>query len=472
MDLYFYNTLTRRKDKFEPLTPGTVKMYSCGPTVYRHVHIGNLRTFLMADLVRRVLEYAGYAVTQLMNITDVGHMAEDDSLTVTPGEDKILSAAAAEKKTPQEIADYYTADFLDSVRLMNIQPAHRYPQATAHIPQMLALIEQLEAKGLAYEKNGAVFYDVSRFPNYGHLSGHQLADLQAGISRVAIDETKDDPNDFLLWRTAGEHRVVKWDSKWGPGFPGWHIECSAMSMHYLGPQIDLHTGGEDLVFPHHEGEIAQSEGVTGQQFVRYWMHGAHLLAEGRKMARSVGNVLRLADLRAESLDPLAFRLLCLGIYYRGHMNVTWDSLRAAQANLDKLRRYVSEWSQAAPSDLRPPTSDFHSRFLAFVGDDLGFPQALSLIWEMAKSDLSPAEKLALLLDWDRLLGLNLAATVSAAPAGTLDPELQALLDQRAAARAAKDYAAADRLRAQLLERGLMVKDSKEGQTWERLKDKG
>jgi cysteinyl-tRNA synthetase len=351
---------------------------------------------------------------------------------------------------------------------MNLQPASRYPRATEHIPQMLALIATLEGKGLAYARNGAVFYDVSQFPGYGRLSGHHLDDLQAGISRVAIDETKDDPNDFLLWRTAGERRVVKWDSKWGPGFPGWHIECSAMSMHYLGPQLDLHTGGEDLVFPHHEGEIAQSEGATGQPFVRYWMHGAHLLAEGRKMARSVGNVLRLADLREEGIEPLAFRLLCLGIYYRGHMNVTWESLRAAQSNLERLRRYVAEWRRQ--STVQGPQSEagraFHEQFMAFATDDLGFPQAVTIIWEMAKADLAPGEKLTLLLDWDRLLGLDLAA-VQSAPAAELAPELQSLLDQRAAARAAKDYAAADRLRDQLAERGLVVKDSKDGQTWTR-----
>jgi len=468
MDIFFYNTLTRQKEKFTPLTPGEVKMYSCGPTVYRYVHIGNLRTFLMADLVRRLLEYAGYQVTQLMNITDVGHMAEDDSLTVAPGEDKVLAAALAEKKTPKEIADFYTADFLDSLRHMNIQPAARYPRATGHIPQMLALIERLESKGLAYSRGGAVFYDVSKFPGYGRLSGHNLEDLQAGIHRVEIDETKEDPNDFLLWRTAGEHRVVKWDSKWGPGFPGWHIECSAMSMHYLGPQLDLHTGGEDLVFPHHEGEIAQSEGATGQPFVRYWMHGAHLLSEGRKMARSVGNVLRLAELREEGIEPLAFRLLCLGIYYRGHMNVTWESLRAAQSNLERLRRYVVEWSRQ--SAVRGPQTeaahDYHERFLSFVSDDLGFPQAIPLIWDLAKSELAAGEKLNLLLDWDRILGLDLAAA-RLAPAPDLAPELQSLLDQRAAARSAKDYAASDRLRDQLAARGILVKDSKDGQTWTR-----
>jgi cysteinyl-tRNA synthetase len=246
-----------------------------------------------------------------------------------------------------------------------------------------------------------------------------------------------------------------------------------MSMHYLGPQLDLHTGGEDLVFPHHEGEIAQSEGVTGQPFVRYWMHGAHLLAEGRKMARSVGNVLRLADLRAEGVEPLAFRLLCLGIYYRGHMNATWESMRAAQSNLDRLRRYVVEWSQQSSVASRQSSEAraYHERFISSVNDDLGFPQALPVIWEMAKSDLAPSEKLNLILDWDRLMGLDLASAQSA-PAAPLESELLALLDQRAAARAAKDFPAADRLRDELAARGLLVKDGKEGQTWQRMKDKG
>lgn len=466
MDIFFYNTLTRSKDKFEPLTPGQVKMYTCGPTVYRYVHIGNLRTWLMSDLIRRVLEYNGYHVSQIMNITDVGHMAEDDSLTVTPGEDKVLSAAAAEKKTPEEIAAFYTADFLEALGEMNIQRAERYPKATEHIPQMLALIEKLEANGLAYEKNGAVMYDVSQFAGYGNLSGHQLEDLQAGIHRVAVDENKDDPNDFLLWRVGGAHRLVKWDSKWGAGFPGWHIECSAMAMHYLGEQLDIHTGGEDLVFPHHEGEIAQSEGVTNKQYVRYWMHGAHLLAEGRKMARSVGNVLRLTHLREQGVEPLAFRLLCLGIYYRGHMNVTWESLKAAQANLDRLRRYMADWAaDTAPFDLAI-TADYQNRFHSLVNDDLSFPQVIPLIWELAKSDLPSAAKRSLLLDWDRILGLKLGETVTA-PEPALTPDQQALLDQRAAARTAKDWAASDRLRDELAAQGILVKDSKSGQTWTR-----
>ncbi len=469
MDVYFYNTLTRARDKFEPLSPTDVKMYTCGPTVYRYVHIGNLRTWLMADLVRRVLEFNGYTVTQITNITDVGHMAEDDSLTVTPGEDKVLSAAAAEKKTPAEIAAFYTADFLESLAAMNIQPAQRYPKATEHVPQMLALIEELERKGLAYEKQGAVFYDVSEFPAYGRLSGHALEDLQAGINRVEIDETKNDPNDFLLWRTAGEHRTVQWDSKWGPGFPGWHIECSAMAMHYLGPQLDIHTGGEDLVFPHHENEIAQSEGATGKPFVRLWMHGAHLLAEGRKMSRSVGNVLRLKDLQAEGIDPPAFRLLCLGIDYRGHMNVTWDSLHAAQGALERLRRYAADWSadtRLTDVSHEPALATYRQKFHALINDDLRFPQVMPLVWDMAKSALPPAAKAGLLLEWDRVLGLGLGETV-AAPVEALVSTERALLDERTAARAAKDWVTADRLRDQLAGLGIVVTDGKDGQTWSR-----
>lgn len=464
MEILLFNTLTRAKEKFEPLAPGVAQMYTCGPTVYRYVHIGNLRTWLMADLVRRLLEYAGYRVTQVMNITDVGHMAEDDSLTITPGEDKVEAAAAAERKTPAEIAQFYTEDFLDSLSAMNIQSAAHYPKATDHIPHMLALIEELERKGLAYEKDGAVLYDVSRFQGYGKLSGHALDDLQAGIHRVEIDESKEDPNDFLLWRVAGERRMVKWQSKWGDGFPGWHIECSAMSMHYLGQQLDIHTGGEDLVFPHHENEIAQSEGATGKPFARFWMHGAHLLAEGRKMARSVGNVLRLNELRDEGIEPLAFRLLCLGIYYRSHMNVTRDSLRAAQTSLERLRRYATEWRAAAPAPRTPAADEFHRRFLAAVADDLGFPQAMPIVWEMAKADLRADEKLTLLLDWDQLLGLGLEPAVPATRA--LPAELQSLIELRAAARASRDWTVADRLRDELAVHGVLVKDTKDGQTWE------
>jgi len=470
-EIQFFNSLGRRKEVFTSLTPGQVRMYSCGPTVYRYIHIGNLRTYLMSDLIRRVLEYNGYQVTQLINITDVGHLAEEDALGIESGEDKVLAAARQERKSPQEIAEHYTQAFLEDIAAINIQPAHRYPKATQHIPQMLALIQKLLDKGLAYARGGSVFYDVSAFPDYGKLSGHTLDELRAGY-RIEVDEIKDDPADFLLWRGARPGQLAVWDSPWGPGFPGWHIECSAMSMEYLGPQLDIHTGGEDLIFPHHENEIAQSEGATGLPFVRVWMHGAHLLAEGRKMAKSTGNVLRLKDLVAQGIEPLAYRLLCLSHQYRSHMNVTWDSLHAAQARLERLRRNVAEWRQAASSHtvhgVEPSAAGeaYAATFRAAINDDLALPTALTVVWDVEKSDLPPQDKLALILDFDRVLGLRLAEVPAAAPV-ELTEEERALIEQRDAARKARDWATSDRLRAELAAHGLIIEDTPQGMRWRR-----
>ncbi|MBI5079729.1 MAG: cysteine--tRNA ligase, partial [Chloroflexi bacterium] len=337
----FYNSLTRSKEKFESIAPGYVKMYVCGPTVYRYVHIGNLRTWLMADLIRRVLEYNDYAVEQIMNITDVGHMAEDDSLTIAPGEAKVLAAAIAEKKTPAEIAAFYTTDFLEALAEMNIKSAHQYPKATDHIPQMLTLIEELERKGLAYEKNGAVYYDVSRFENYGRLSKHAQEDLQAGIHRVEIDQTKDDPNDFLLWRVAGEHRLEKWSSKWGDGFPGWHIECSAMAMHYLGSQIDIHTGGEDLIFPHQRAQAVAfcRQRAAPQRFARARCGASRLsfIVFGHFLSRAHERHLGLAQSRAKFSRQIAPQLHRVG---QRHTNA-----RDAKLGVDELPSQIYDGDQ-------------------------------------------------------------------------------------------------------------------------------
>lgn len=471
-EIQFFNSLGRRKEVFTPLIPGQVRMYSCGPTVYRYVHIGNLRSFLMADLIRRVLEYNGYQVTQIMNITDIGHLADESALGIEAGEDRVLAAARLERKTPQEIAEHYTQAFLADVAAINVQPAHCYPKASEHVPQMLALIQKLMEKRLAYARGGSVFFDVSAFPGYGKLSGHTLDELRAGY-RIDVDEAKDDPADFALWRGAKPGQTLVWNSPWGPGYPGWHIECSAMSMEYLGPQLDIHTGGEDLIFPHHENEIAQSEGATGLPFVRYWMHGAHLLAEGRKMAKSTGNVLHLKDLAQEGIEPLAYRLLCLGVVYRSHMNVTWESLRAAQARLERLRRSVAEWKQAAEGRgtaddgrRRAEREKYASAFLAAINDDLSLPTALTVVWEVEKSDLPSQDKLALILDFDRVLGLRLAEVPPAAPV-ELTEEERVLIEQREAARKARDWATADRLRAELAARGLIIEDTPQGPRWRR-----
>jgi cysteinyl-tRNA synthetase len=478
--LHCYNTLTRQKEAFESIDPGKVRMYTCGPTVYRHPHIGNMRTFLFADLIRRSLEYNGYQVTQVTNITDVGHMADETGLDIQAGEDKMEAASRAERKTPEQIADFYTQVFLDDLAAMNIQPAHHYPKATEHVPHMIDLTQRLVNRGMAYIRDGFVYYAVGKFPDYGRLSGNTLDQLQAG-HRSEVDTIKDNPADFTLWRAAGEGRLTVWESPWGPGFPGWHIECSAMSMHYLGEQLDVHTGGEDLAFPHHENEIAQSEGATEEPFVRFWMHGAHLLAEGRKMSKQTGNVILLRDigddegylsLEAEGIESLAFRLLCFTVHYRHQMNVTWDNLRGQQTTLDRLRRHVHDWMAEGPpaNTLSPEAQALADAFRAAVDDDLAMPQALTMVWETTKSDMPVGEKLALILDFDRILGLRLdeiEPTDANAEVELADHE-RVLIAARAAARAAKDWAEADRLRDELADLGITVADTPEGITVRRM----
>ena len=478
MDTKFYNSMTRQKEDFRSLTPGKVGMYTCGPTVYRYPHIGNLRTFLFADLVRRVLEYNDYEVTQVSNITDVGHMADEAGLDIEAGEDKMEAAARKEKKSPDQIAQFYTEVYLVDLDAMNIQRAQHYPKATEHVPHMIELTERLIENGMAYEQDGFVYYSVEDFADYGHLSNNTLEALRA-TEREEVQHHKRFHADFALWRSAEEGRQTTWDSPWGPGFPGWHIECSAMSMHYLGEQLDIHTGGEDLAFPHHENEIAQSEGATGKPFVAHWMHGSHLLAEGRKMAKQTGNVILLRDiasgagylsLEAEGVEPFAFRLLCLTVHYRSQMNVTWETLRGAQTRLDRLRRDVREWVSAGPpvTSVSPDGLAFADAFRDAVNDDMAFPTALTTVWDMAKSDISPAEKLALILDFDRVLGLRLHEVEVGQADVELSEQERELVAARAAARAAKDWAEADRIRDELGALGIVVTDTKDGVTIERV----
>ena len=299
-----YNTMSRRKEPIVPIEPGQIKIYSCGPTVYRYIHIGNLRTFTMADWLRRALIYAGYQVFQVKNITDVGHMRVE---MLDRGEDKLIAQARKEGKSATEIAAFYTAAFLEDEARLNILPADIFPRATGHVHEMIAIIEGLMAKGIAYQAGGNIYYDVSRFPRYGTLSGNQIAQLIEGV-RDKSDSAKRNAEDFALWKAAEPGREMAWDSPWGRGFPGWHIECSAMSMKYLGRNFDIHTGGVDNIFPHHEDERAQSEAFTGvRPFARTWLHGQHLLADGVKMAKSTGNAYTLSELQALEFEPLAFR---------------------------------------------------------------------------------------------------------------------------------------------------------------------
>jgi cysteinyl-tRNA synthetase len=452
-----YNTLSRRKEEFRPLEPGRVSIYSCGPTVYRYAHIGNLRTYIFADLLCRVLEYLGHDVTQVMNITDVGHLTDD---RLDQGDDKVLASARREGKTAEEIARFYAAAFLDDAALLNIRRAARYPYVTEHIPQIIELTARLIERGHAYESGGSVFFDIASFPAYGQLSGNSPDALRMG-ARGEPDPRKRSPGDFALWRE-GKRRVQAWDSPWGRGFPGWHIECSAISTSLLGDRFDIHTSGVDLVFPHNEAEIAQGEAAFGHQVVGCWLHGEHLLISGAKMAKSTGNPVRSVELADAGYDPLAFRYVALQAKYRSKLNFATDLLAGADRALRQLRERIAQW-QGAPDG---PRHDYEERFRAAISDDLDVPSAMALVSEVVRSDLAPGARAGLLLEWDRVLGLDLGAGARR-DGGELPAGAAELLEQRARAREARDYATSDRLRDQLAELGVAVTDSRDGQSWRR-----
>ena len=429
-------------------------MYSCGPTVYRYAHIGNLRTYLMADWLRRTLEGIGYSVLHVKNITDVGHMRQEQ---LERGEDKVIAAALAEGKTPQQIAEFYTEAFLRDEARLNILPAHHFPKATEHVPDMLDLVKKLVDAGYAYERHGNVYFDVSRFPDYGRLSGQAAPGLEEGV-RVEPDPLKRDQRDFTLWKAAEPGRLLRWPSPWGEGFPGWHIECSAMAIRYLGPRLDIHTGGVDNIFPHHEDEIAQSEAAYGGPFVRCWVHGQHLLVDGVKMAKSTGNVYTLDDLTRRGFEPLAFRYLCATVHYRTRMNFTWDSLRAAQKALVRLRLHAQQGDEAADS-LPEEAVQWRERFWNALCDDLCLPRALAAAWGVARSALPAPVKRALLLEFDRVLGLDLARPPEV-PA--LPGEIEELRERRHVLRTQKRWPEADALRERIVEAGYEVRDTQRG----------
>ena len=459
-----YNSLSRRVEPLQPIAPGRVGIYACGSTVYKYAHIGNLRTYLFTDLLQRTLAYLGYEVLTVKNITDVGHMRDD---TFDTGEDKMLLAAETEGKTPEQIAEFYTDAWLEDERAINIGPVEVMPRASDHVAEMLELTATLIERGLAYQVNGTVYFDVSTFPGYGKLSGQRLEQMRAG-HRVEVEADKRDPEDFALWKRAGHHRLMKWPSPWGDGFPGWHIECSAMSMKYLGERFDIHTGGIDLKFPHHEDEIAQSEGVTGHQVVSIWMHGEFLTMADAKMAKSAGNILRVADLPSKGFEPLVFRYLALTAHYRSKLDFSNAAMAAAAHGLRRLRRAVADGQAEADGDTRldlgaEPMADYRRRFADAMADDLAAPAALAIAHEVSRApSLSSMQRRALLLDFDRVLGLDLVR--SPEPIGDeLPPAAADLLARRAEARRARDFASADALRDELAAMGVEVRDTPEGQ---------
>lgn len=458
--ILFTNTLTSRKEAFVPLKAGSVMMYSCGPTVYGPAHIGNLRSYVFSDTIARTLEAAGYRVRRVINITDVGHLTSD----ADEGEDKMSVAAAREKKRPEVIAERYAKEFIRDLNALNIDTDDiRFPRATEYIKEQIALARTLEEKGFAYKLRDGLYFDTSRFPGYGKLGNLAGAALKEG-ARIGKTEGKRNPSDFALWRTAKPGDLQHWDSPWGPGNPGWHIECSAMSRSLLGQEIDIHTGGEDHIAVHHNNEIAQSEAASGRTFVRYWMHNAFLTVEGEKISKSLGNDVYLSDIEKKGYHPLSLRYFFLQAHYRTPLSFSWDALASAGSALHRLwnqAREIAEESKrtAAPSEAR-------QRFLAAMRDDLATSQALGVIWDSLRSeDYSPEEKWGLLEDADAHLGLMLVHPPSEAAPLSLDqvPEaVRTLVAEREAARKAKDFATADRLRTHIEESGYTVEDSPSG----------
>ncbi len=448
-----YNSLTRCKEPFAPVEPGRAKIYTCGPTVYRYAHTGNLRSYLLADWLRRSLEAQGYSVRHVKNITDVGHMRQE---MLERGEDKVVAAALAEGKSPQEIAAYYTDAFLADEASLNILAAHVFPRASENVTEMVRLVGVLLEKGFAYRSGGNIYFGVSKFPSYGKLSGQQAAGLAEGV-RAEADPLKRDPRDFTLWKAAETGRALKWPSPWGDGFPGWHIECSAMVARFLGEEIDFHTGGVDNIFPHHEDEIAQSEAALGHQHVRSWIHGQHLLVDGLKMAKSTGNTYQISDLERRGFQPLAFRYLCSTAHYRTRLNFTFTSLRAAQKGLLRLRQKLHEPQGRATKKALGEGERWRNLFWSAVADDLNIPAALATAWKVARSRLPGAVKRELLMDCDRLLGLDLLADE---PVPDLPDEVAILLRERGALRRMRDFARADAIRDDIRGRGYEVRDTK------------
>ena len=454
--LRIYNTLSKRVEEIEPAQPGKVRMYTCGPTVYRDAHIGNLRTYLMADWIRRALLHHGQQVEHIKNITDVGHMRQE---LVETGGDKMLLAALAEGRTVQQIAEMYAGRFHRDEARVNILEAAVFPWASQHIPEMVSIVETLLAKGHAYERGGNIYFDVPSFSEYGKLSRNTGVDLLEGV-RAEADPLKQDPRDFTLWKAAEPGRDLKWDSPWGPGFPGWHIECSAMASKYLGQSFDLHTGGVDNIFPHHEDEIAQSESAFGEQHVRYWVHGQHLLADGAKMAKSSGNVFLVEELIERGFDPLSFRYLCMTVLYRHRMNFTFTSLKAAEKALTSLRQRVWLWSQQPEVNGRSELAEeYRRRFWDTIDDDLDLPGAVALTWEMVRAEIPDRHKLDLVLEFDQMFGLDLHKSPSANNVGE---DIAVAVKHRETFRQQETFDTADSMRNQLAADGYVVEDALDG----------
>ncbi len=460
MALRLYNTLSREKEVFRPVREEEVGLYTCGPTVYHYAHIGNLRSFIFSDVLKRVLEYNDYQVKHVMNITDVGHLTSDDD----EGEDKLEKGARREGKTAWEIAEFYTEEFKKDLQRLNVTAPDVWCRATEHIEEQIELVRKIEEKGCTYKTSDGIYFDTSKLEDYGKLVNLEEEGLEEG-SRVEMKEKKN-KTDFALWKFSPEdkERAMEWDSPWGVGFPGWHVECSAMSSKYLGEQFDIHTGGQDLAPVHHTNEIAQSETAFGKKpWVKYWLHGEFLILKEGKMSKSEGKFLTLKSLKKKGFQGLHYRYLCLTAHYRQQLKFSSQALEGAKNSYEKLKNRIVELKnkKAEEKGSKKKEKEYRKKFLEAVNNDLNMPSALSILWEVLRDDsLSSSQKVETALDFDRVLGLGIEEMEEEKV--EVSEEVQKLVEKREKARSKKDWEKADRLREKIEKKGYVVKDSKEG----------
>ncbi len=453
MDIYFYNTLTRKKEKFKPIDTKEIKIYSCGPTVYKDATIGNMRTNIFQDVLRRVLKYNGYKIKHVMNITDVGHLVSDGD----EGEDKMIKSAREEHKTPLEIANHYTDLFFKDLEELNIETPEVVCRATKHIQEMIEYVQKLVDNGYAYETSTAIYFDISKLDKYPILSNLNLEEQKAG-ARVEVDVEKKNPYDFALWIKAPENHLMKWDSPWGKCYPGWHIECSAMGKKYLGEQFDIHTGGIDLIPTHHENEIAQSKGACGKVPANYWLHGEYLLIDGGKMSKSLGNVYLLKDIINKGYDPLVYKLFTYSGHYRNKLNFTWEGIEATSKSLERLKQGYQNHKNGKDDISEEKIQEFENKFHEAINDDLNMPLAMGIVWEVVRYEKKSPKLAQLLLKFDTVLGLKIDEQIQKEEQ-EIPQEVLDLMEERKIARQNKDWAKADAIREKIRNMGYEVRDT-------------
>ena len=466
MKLTFYNTLTRKKEEFHSIDENRVRMYSCGPTVYSYAHIGNFRTYIFMDTLRRVLKYNGYELKHVMNITDVGHLESD----ADEGEDKMEKAARKENKDPYEIAKFYTDIFLRDMDRLNIERPEIIAKATDHIEEMIQFVKEILANGYAYETSKGIYFDISKLDKYPVLSNRNIDEQIAG-ARVDVDPEKRNPYDFALWIKAPENHIMKWESPWGLSYPGWHIECSAMGRKYLGEVFDIHTGGVDHIPTHHENEIAQSKGACGKIPAKTWMHVEFLQVDGGKMSKSLGNTYTLDQLQEKGIEPLAYKLFCFTAHYRTQLNFTFEGAMSSQVALNRLREGFIKHTQGTEKIDEEIIKEYKSRFLETINDDLNLPATMGIIWEIVRNNQKSKQFADLLLEFDKVLGLDLANSqkyLDKQAKIDVPEDVLKLLEERKQARQNKNWELSDNLRDKIKELGYAVKDTKDGMTVEKI----